>query len=962
MADRSFLSLSPEQEGLAEPLGEDIRLIDRLLGELLEEQEGPELLRLARRLYASNNDDPLTLLDRMPELHDPQVVQRLLRAYTVLFQLLNAAEQKEIVRVNRARRAVHPERPRSESIEEAVLRLRDEGWSARQMQELIARLDICPTLTAHPTEARRRVVLHKLQGIARQLAERVQPAELPRLDAPLDPAGRAESELRRILTALWQTDELRATPMTVADEVRNALYFFERTILDVVAWLHDDLRAALRRAYPGHTFDLPLFLQYRSWVGGDRDGNPNVTPDVTWRTLLNHKEVALGYYIARVEELLILLTQSARLTLASEELRRSLERDSAMLPLPPETLNRHRYEPYVLKLLYVRERLAASLHHLDALSDFHAEGPSFTARPPAYARSAEFLDDLLLLQNSLRTGRAADLADEGALAHLILQARACGFHLASLDIRQHSDEHARVLDEMMAEMRLLPPGVRYGDLREEEKARLLTRELSGPRPLMLREWTGSPEAQSVLQVFEVIRHAQRYISPHSITSYVISMTHGVSDVLEVLLLAKEAGLLRWRTGADGAATLESDLDVVPLFETIDDLKRCDGLMRRLFANPAYRLHLAARGQFQEIMLGYSDSSKDGGYLAANWALHQTEARLAETCRKAGIALRLFHGRGGTVGRGGGRANQAILSQPPGSFNGRIRFTEQGEVISFRYSLSPIAHRHLEQIVNAAMLKAAEQPARRREPKRWCEAMQQLADRSREIYRALVYDDPDFWSFYAQATPIAEISRLPITSRPMYRPDGRQVGLENLRAIPWVFAWVQSRYVLPGWYGVGSALEWFSEQSPDHDEQAVSPRANLALLQEMYRRWPFFRTVVDNAQIELVRAHMPTAAWYAARVRPRELGERIHRQIEEKHRRSCEWILRVTGQQELLESAPVVRRTVQLRNPAVAPLSRLQVALLELWNRLDHTAPENEAWHDAILLSIAGIAAAMQSTG
>jgi phosphoenolpyruvate carboxylase len=476
------------------------------------------------------------------------------------------------------------------------------------------------------------------------------------------------------------------------------------------------------------------------------------------------------------------------------------------------------------------------------------------------------------------------------------------------------------------------------------------------RPLLPPGWTDKAELLTVLDVFEVIRRAQRYISHEAVNTYIISMTHGTSDILEVLLLAKETGLLRWRAEGD-SRRLESDIDVVPLFETIDDLRRCDALMRGLFGNRAYREQVRARGDFQEIMLGYSDSSKDGGFLAANWSLQDTQARMARVCKRAGVKLRLFHGRGGTVGRGGGRANRAILSQPPGSFEGRIRFTEQGEVISFRYSLAPIAHRHLEQIVNATLQAAAQSLGRtkkKRESAAWHDAMTEMSARSREVYRALVYDDPDFWSFYAQATPIAHISRLPIASRPVFRPGKQIGGISDLRAIPWVFAWVQSRYVLPGWYGLGSALAWFIEQDPSH----------LTLLRQMYREWAFFKTVVDAAQLELVRAHLPTAALYAARVRPAKLGKRIHERIVEEFETTHRWLLEVTQQEALLNHAPAVRSTVELRNPAVTPLSVLQVALLRHWDAHLEGRPEDEnaEWREAILLSIAGIAAAMQSTG
>jgi len=939
-----FLGLSAECVGLSEPMCDDVKRVECLLAEVLRQQEGAQLLQVARQLYEEpESEEPRLLLQRIPALQDPAFVRRLLRAYTVLFQLLNTVEQKEIVRVNRERQVTTGTRP--ESIREAILRLKANGVTAQQMQQILYQIDIAPTITAHPTEARRRSVLDKLYRIAQQLAQLTVPLATPRLDQPLNTAHLLEDELRRTLIALWQTDEFGSTAVTPQDEVRNALYFFQHTILDVVAWLIDDLRTALREAYPDDTFDIPPLIRFRSWVGGDRDGNPNVTPEVTWWTLLMHKRLVLQYYLRRVRDLRRELTQSARLVPVSEELLFTLEEDRDQIALPAHILRRHAHEPYALKLCFIEVRLRATLRHLSALTDFHAEGPSFVAHFPAYQHSEEFLQDLLLLQNSLRQNRASDLADGGALAHLITQVRVFGFHLATLDIRQHSEEHEKAVEEILQAAQVLPVNTRYRELTEGEKVRLLTRELCHPRPLLPREWSGSASTQAVVQVFEVVKHALRYISADSVKAYVISMTHGISDVLEVLLLAKEAGLVRWKDGQ-----MESDLDIVPLFETIRDLASCHTLMKQLFANNAYRLHLRARGNFQEIMLGYSDSSKDGGYLAANWALYATQARLAQSCRKAGVEFRLFHGRGGTIGRGGGRANQAILSQPAHSLNGRIRFTEQGEVVSFRYGLAPIAHRHLEQVANAILLATAGQ-GRKGVPSRWYEVMERLAQHSMQVYRSLVYEDPDFWTFYTQATPISHISRLPIASRPVYRPREGAVGLENLRAIPWVFAWVQSRYVIPGWYGMGSALEWFGSQSVQ----------NQTLLQQMYRQWSFFRMVVDNAQLELVRAHLPTARLYASRVKPPEVGERLHQLIEQEYHRTVQWVLRITGQTELMQNAKMVQRTVQLRNPATIPLSKLQLALLDLWDKQAQQEALS-AWHDAVLLSIAGIAAAMQSTG
>ena len=812
------------------------------------------------------------------------------------------------------------------------------------MQNLLDRIDICPTLTAHPTEARRRAVLDKLQTVAECLADRNLPLSAPLLDRSLS-AGEAAAEAatERALTELWQTDELRASPITVPEEARNAMYFFERSIFDVVAWLHDDVRAALHACYPGHEFSVGAFVTYRSWVGGDRDGNPNVTPEVTWRTLMEHRRLALQFFVGRVDALRRELTLSARNIAPSDPLFASLERDRETVPLARDRQERYKAEPVALKFLFMHERLLANLRQ--------TQNPDTENSEHAYPTAAEFVDDLLLLQQSLRDNKAGRLASGGGFAALVTQAQTFGFHLAALDIRQHSDEHARALDDILRVAGVLPDGT-YSDLPEAEKIALLTRELQNPRPLVARDAPLEAATQNVLRVFDVVRRARRTLSEKSVEAYIISMTHEVSDMLEPMLLAKEAGLLRWN-----GDEMVSELDIVPLFETIDDLQNCDTLMQQLFASSLYQKQLLTRNNFQEIMLGYSDSSKDGGFLAANWALHDTQTRLARVCREAKVELRFFHGRGGTVGRGGGRANRAIQSQPPHTFNGRIRFTEQGEVISFRYSLPPIAHRHLEQIVSASLLavhadmQTGEQNA---EPEKWLQSLREMAYQSREVYRKMVHDDPDFWVFFAQATPIKHISRLPIASRPVSRSGKKLGSVDDLRAIPWVFAWIQSRYVVPGWFGLGSALEWFAEQNAD----------NLALLQTMYQNFRFFKAVVDNAQLELVRAHLPTAARYAARVDPPEIGEKFHNHIAGELQKTREWVLRITNQDELLGHAPVVRATVHLRNPAVIPLSLLQVALMDAEeNALGPDADlANSPWREAILLSITGVAAAMQSTG
>ncbi|HOL94828.1 MAG TPA: phosphoenolpyruvate carboxylase [bacterium] len=956
MASPSFLDLKPRECGLSDPLSEDIELLDRLLGRVLEEQGGREMIETARRLYRDGRIDEHTdVWEAYPELRDPQRLGQVLRGYTVLFQLLNLAEQKEIVRVNRQRQAEAHRAPRRESILDTILQMKEQGVDAGTMQELLHRLDICPTLTAHPTEARRRAVLDKLDMIAGLLAEHGYPDTLVRLDQPLNRKVRLEGEMIRALNALWLTEELSWQPVTVDDEIHNAVYFLEHTIFDVVTWLHRDVREALAQAYPGVEFTLPPFLRYRSWVGGDRDGNPKVTPEVTWNALVYQRKKVLILYIRRVTRLLRELTHSARLLPADRPLRDSLERDRETVPVPDHLLKRYQDEPYAAKMLYIRTRLMATLRHVKSLKNPGTLGEA--AQPPAaaYQNAAEFLQDLELVLGNLRQSRAHVLAGGGPLADLIVQAQTFGFHLAALDIRQHSDEHERLLDDIFAAAHLIPDGSLYSGLTEFEKIRLLTQEMFNPRPLLSPEWPRPERVRLGLGIFEVMREAGRLFSPEVVPSYIISMTHSISDVLEVLVLAKEAGLVRFRQQGP-VVMLESDLDIVPLFETIDDLAQSGRLMQELFANEAYAMQLNARKRFQEIMLGYSDSSKDGGYMAANWNLQDTQDRLARVCQDHGVDWRLFHGRGGTVGRGGGRAYLAIRAQAPGSLNGRIRFTEQGEVISFRYSFAPIAHRHLEQIVGAVLFSSLSRYEVNETATQWRESMARMAEYSRRTYRALVYDDPEFWPFYIQSTPIASISHLPIASRPVSRQGDRMVGMEDLRAIPWVFSWVQNRYLITGWYGMGSALEWFAGLAPDHLER----------MREMYRQWPFFALILNNAQLELIRAHLPTAAWYAARVQPPELGERIHAQIQAEFERTREWILKITGQEELLSHAEAVRRTVSLRNPVVMPLNRLQVALLGRPERPggnpDKPRETEPAFREALLLSIAGIAAAMQSTG
>ncbi|HXH60632.1 MAG TPA: phosphoenolpyruvate carboxylase, partial [Fimbriimonadaceae bacterium] len=593
-----------------------------------------------------------------------------------------------------------------------------------------------------------------------------------------------------------------------------------------------------------------------------------------------------------------------------------------------------RRSPLDVALRMMEARLRARIAYVTALGDDEAA----VCPRHAYQSCEEYVSDLSLLRRCLTEADAGIQVESGLLARVWRQAASFGFHLAALDVRQHSARHEEAVNELLSAAGTLSSG-EYLNMGEEERRSVLRQELQNPRPLVSASWRGSENVEEVRATFRTILKIHKVLGPQHARAYIVSMTEGASDILEIALLAKDAGLL---VSEGGEARL--DLDLVPLLETIDDLANGPKLLETLFTEPFYRGIIDRRGALQEVMLGYSDSSKDGGFLSANWSLYNAQGRLAETARVHGIAVRFFHGRGGTVGRGGGRANKAIRSQPPGSFNGQIRFTEQGEVISFRYSLSPIAHRHMEQIIGAALLECAE-GRRSDQPKddpAWHETTEAIAKTAQDKYRSLV-QDPRFIEFYTQATPIKEISALPIASRPVMRPGKPLTGLENLRAIPWNFAWAQSRYMVPGWYGLGSAL----------DAYVKADNGNLERLRSLVAAWPFFETVLRNAELELARTEIRTAEWYAARTEDPGLGQDLHNQIKREYELTVRALLSVLGQKDLLEQSGAIRGTIALRNPAVLPLNQLQVVLAGL---------DDERYRGAILQTIAGIAAGMQSTG
>ncbi len=914
-------------------LARDVRLLGNALGDVLREQGGEALLQTVERIRAltkearsrQGQDSAEAELDALFGGMEFWEALPVLKAFTTYFQLVNLAEQKEIVRVNRRRAFEAGDQPRPESVRDAVKTLRESGVTADEMRALVASLSIQLVFTAHPTEAKRRSVQEKLHRLSDYLG---------RLEEPLlsrSEQERLEMDVAAETEILWQTDEVRQRRLSVLDEARNILFYFGETLFHVTPRLYADLEKALAQWYPGESFDIPVFLEFGSWVGGDRDGNPTITLAHTAEVLRLHRSQVLALYIPAVRSLSDRLSQSLHYVGVSEALERSLEQDAERLPqVVTEAAGRSPTEPYRRKCEFVWERLRRT--------QAGDEG--------GYTSASEFMADLETIRESLE-GNGGHYAARRALAPLIAQVRLFGFHLARLDIREHKEKYLGALAAVLADQ-----GVDWGRLTEAEKVALLEREIGGRRPLVTARLEFDEETNKTLGLFRLVSDKIEALGPEAVGSFILSMASGVSDVLAVLLLAKEARL----------ADLQADsgwsrVDVVPLFETIEDLENAPDILDTLLSNPLYRRNVSLRGDSQEVMVGYSDSNKDGGYLTANWKLYVGQARLAAVARRHGVTLRLFHGRGGAVGRGGGPAGKAILAQPPGSVRGRLKITEQGEVIAARYFDQEIAYRNLEQITHAVLMASAEHGSRTDEtPPAWAEAMDEVSDAAFRAYRALVYDDPHFVRFFQEATPVGELAQLNIGSRPPKRTASDRI--EDLRAIPWVFSWMQSRYTLPGWYGVGTALAGYADQSPEH----------LTRLREMYRRWPFFATMLDNAQMSLAKADMDIAARYARLVTDQAMAQRIYGTIAGEFQRSVAVICRITEREALLDNQPILQKSIRLRNPYVDPLSYLQVELLR---RLRALPPEGDSedlkaqrrdLRAAVLLSINGVAAGVKNTG
>ena len=947
------MSIERQRAG-RDSLSTNIRLLGGALGRVLSDQSGHAAFELEERVRG--------LTKRLRQNHTPEALheltgliadlsldelQGLIKAFTLYFGLVNLAETVERLRIVRERDLAAPDQPRLESIRAAIVELHSHGVAPEAIQEWLTHARIQPVFTAHPTESKRRTNLSKLRRIGAALhdlssGERMLPSE----------RSARLSEIEQQIVGLWQSDDVRAGKPSVLDEVKNGLYYFKEVLFDELPHLYRDLEVALRDLYPGRRWALGSFLRFGSWIGGDRDGNPFVKPEVTVATVQLMRATALRHLLGAVDGLYTYLSQSVSQVAFSPAMYERLNYYEGIFPVELRSLAEHfPHEPYRQLLNCIYTRLEHTLAHANQVDLRWGLDPQPSPVPTIYFHSSELLDDLHVIYASLCANGGSRVA-EGALHDLMTKVEVFGLHTATLDIRQHSGRHLTAISELLAHAGVCAD---YTALDEPARIALLAGEISEPRVLIPTRLAGlSVETIETVQTFRIVAAIGEQLAPEIFENYIISMTTSVSDMLIVLLLAREAGLY--------VPGVFSKLNIVPLFETGDDLARAAELLDACLGLPIYRDHLALRGNTQEVMLGYSDSNKEGGFVAANWALYGAQTRLSQVAGRHNVRLRLFHGRGGAVGRGGGPANQAILSQPPGTIQGQIKVTDQGEMISDRYFEARTAHRHLEQVVNAVLRASFPDVVAAPEPS-WIAVMEQVSATAQYAYQELVYQHPSFLTYFRQATPITEISRLRIGSRPASRRKSDRI--EDLRAIPWVFSWMQSRHTLPGWYGLGAGLEAIVDSRGlliANGQATQQPSiGNLQLLREMYQAWPFFSTLIDNAQMILSKADLGIARHYADLVEKPALAEEIFALISAEYERTKRLICAVAEIDDLLDGTPVLQRAIRQRNPYVDPLSYIQVELLHRL-RAAAAGPDQEAIETAVLTSINGIAAGLKNTG
>jgi phosphoenolpyruvate carboxylase len=918
------------------PLVEDIRLLGRLLGDVIREQEGLEAFELIERVrqlsvaYRLKADASAgRVLDRLLKNLSADRTVTVIRAFSYFSHLANIAEDRHHLR----RRAVHEAAGNQQngSLALSFERLHRADHRAADIAEVLGRAWVSPVLTAHPTEVQRKSILDAERAVAALVAER---------DGLATPERRAENEalIRARVTQLWQTRMLRTAKLTVADEIENALSYYPVTFLREIPRLYRDIE----RALPGHR--IAPFLRMGHWIGGDRDGNPNVGAPTLRHALARQAEVALRFYLTEVHELGAELSMSGTLAPVTPAM-------AALAEASPDTNTHRADEPYRRALIGIYARLAATLEQLTGTEALrHAVKPQ-----NPYTTPEQFIAELRVIEASLAHHHAQALVAP-RLAPLMRAVQVFGFHLATLDLRQSSDHHEAVVAELLRTARLCPD---YSALAEAERRTLLLALLNDARPLRVRGAAYSELAQGELAVFEAAHEALARYGREAIRHYIISHTEAVSDLLEVLVLQKECGLLTGTLDGAGESAAKAALITVPLFETIGDLRQSVPIMREFYALPGIRALLQRSGAEQDVMLGYSDSNKDGGFFTSNWELYRAETalvalfdELATTGER--ITLRLFHGRGGTVGRGGGPSYEAILAQPPGTVNGQIRLTEQGEVIASKYANAEIGRRNLETLV-AATLEATMLHPTKPAPKAFLDAAEALSDASFGAYRRIVYGTPGFTDYFFAATPIREIAGLNIGSRPASRKATRAI--EDLRAIPWSFSWGQCRMALPGWCGFGSGVAAFVDGAG-----AAGRDERIALLQRMHKQWPFFRTLLSNLDMVMAKSDLRIASRYVELVEDKAAAKRIFALLKAEWQRVQDALTMITGEPQRLAANAALARSIEHRFPYLDPLNHLQVELMRRYRNRKEGQDEVERLQRGIHLSINGIAAGLRNTG
>jgi phosphoenolpyruvate carboxylase len=907
------------------PLRDDIRLLGRLLGDTIREQEGADTFDLVERIRTTSvrfhrdadegaRRELASILDEL----SPEQAARIVRAFSYFSHLANIAEDRHHIRRNRAH-LLAGSAPRAGTLVHAIGRVIAAAIGPRQLHRFFDTALISPVLTAHPTEVRRKSTITCEMAIADLLEQR------DRQDLTKQEHEEIVDKLRRAVITLWQTSLLRGTKLTVLDEVTNGLSYYDYTFLREVPHLHLSLEDELATIDPlSIETEVGTFLRMGSWIGGDRDGNPFVTAEILGETARMHGRTALRFYLEELHKLGGELSLSTRIVRISDALKGLADRS-------PDASPHRADEPYRRAISGIYARAAATLD----LVDEHPVALAPVGKAPPYASASELKADLDVIHASL-CGHGSRILARGRLRRLRRAVDCFGFHLASIDLRQNSAVHERTVAELLE---VAVPGTGYSGLSESQRIELLTSELTKPRPLVSAHLAYSSETRGELAIFHQAAQARAAQGNGIVLTSIISMARSVSDLLELALLLKEAGLV----GAEG----RSDINIVPLFETIEDLRGCAAVMHGALALPSYRKLVASRGDVQEVMLGYSDSNKDGGFVTSGWELYKAEIELIEVYRRHDVRMRLFHGRGGSVGRGGGPSYDAILAQPGGAVQGQIRITEQGEIISSKYSKAEVGRRNLETLVAATVEASLLEPERKAPREAYLQAMEELSRDAFAAYRALVYETPGFEDYFWSSTVINEIATLNIGSRPASRAKTRRI--EDLRAIPWVFSWAQCRLMLPGWYGFGSAVAAYL---------ASHSGEGLERLRSMYRDWPFFRTLLSNMDMVLAKSSVPIASRYADLVSDQALRTAIFTRVAAERETSIEMLLRITQQATLLEDNPLLERSIRNRFPYLDPLNHVQVELLR-----QHRVNEgDEQLLRGIQLTINGISAGLRNSG